>query len=404
MPAPGKRNGPPPTAFLSPAVTWMGHRSAESLGQGLADVLSVPRGPVLVAVDAAVAGGDLLNQTLGSLRDGGYEPIVLTNFGPELLSEQVDAAADQARQSGVNAVVGIGGGSVLDAAKMIALLARNGGSSKDWLGVMEPPSRAPLVLVPTTIGTGAEVTRIAMITFNGEKRVASSRTFVPDLVVLDTSFVATLPPSVKGSTGMDALAHATESLMSSASSPMTELHAYEAIQIIVADLPAAYDGDLDATGRVLFAAYLAGLALNAGVVLGHSLAYAINHEKPLPHGTTCAVALPYCIAYNQRLDPRRAAALARALTGGESDDLRVAAARVMDLARRVGQPTNLDEAGVPAGREGDMATRTVNLYPRPTNPELMDRDRVRRLLDAMREGNLERAFSVTGSDIREETR
>jgi alcohol dehydrogenase class IV len=405
MSTPGTRSASAPANFLSPGVTWMGYRASSSLGEGLRDVLRTEPGRVIVAADRAIARADMLDETVDALNAAGYEPIVLTDFGPELLAEQVDAAAEQARDAPVSAVVGVGGGSVLDAAKMIALLATNEGASKDWLGVVEPPRRRlPLVLVPTTIGTGAEVTRISMITFGGEKRVASSRSFVPDLVVLDDYFVASLPASVKGSTGMDALAHATEAVMSSISSPMTDLHAFEAIRIIVADLPAAYDGDVEATGRVLRAAYLAGLALNAGVVLGHSLAYAITHEKPLPHGTTCAVALPYCIAYNQNLDRRRATALALALTRGESDRLEVAAQRVKQLARRVGQPTDLDEAGIPAGREDSMASRCVDLYPRLTNPEPMDLERVRALLDAMRGGDLQQAFAVTGTRSQEESR
>lgn len=388
-----------PTNFLCPAVTWMGRGSAAALGEGLQAILGVPPGQVLLAVDPAIEGSSLLDGVLASLRDVGYTALLLTDFGPELHDDQVDSAARKAREARVGAVVGIGGGSVLDAAKMISLLVTNEGASRDWLGVVEPDRpRSPLVLMPTTIGTGAEVTRISMITIDGEKRVSSCRSFVPELVVLDPGFVDGLPASVKGSTGMDALAHATESVMSTTSSPITELHAFEAIRIIVADLPAAYDGDIEATGRVQWAAYLAGLALNAGVVLGHSLAYAINHEKPLPHGTTCAVALPYCIAYNQHLEPRLATALARALTQGASEDLKFAAETVKALAQRVGQPTDLEEAGVPAGTEDAMATRCVEVYPRPTNPEPMDKARVRNLIDAMRAGDLRLAFAVTDSN------
>jgi alcohol dehydrogenase class IV len=380
----------------------MGRGSVGALGEGLSTILGTQLGPVLLAVDPAIETRNMLEGVLASLEDAGYTALVLTDFGPELRDDQIDVAARKAREGGVGAVIGIGGGSVLDAAKMIALLMTNEGTSRDWLGVVEPECpRAPLVLVPTTIGTGAEVTRISMISVDGEKRVSSSRSFVPELVVLDSFFVETLPAAVKGSTGMDALAHATESVMSTISSPITELHAFEAIRIIVADLPAAYDGDVEATGRVQWAAYLAGLALNAGVVLGHSLAYAINHEKPLPHGTTCAIALPYCIAYNQHFNPRLAAALARALTQGASEDLEVAAQTVKALARRVGQPTDLDESGVPAGAEEAMATRCVEAYPRPTNPEPMDRTRVRQLIDAMREGHLGHAFAVTGSNTPE---
>jgi len=401
MPESGSRSVAP-TNFLSPGVTWMGRGSAGSLGEGLSTILGTQPGPVLLAVDPAIETRKMLEGVLASLEGAGYTALVLTDFGPELRDDQVDTAARKAREAGVGAVVGIGGGSVLDAAKMIALLVTNAGTSRDWLGVVEPVfPRPPLVLVPTTIGTGAEVTRISMISVDGEKRVSSSRSFVPELVVLDSFFVESLPASVKGSTGMDALAHATESVMSTISSPITELHAFEAIRIIVADLAAAYDGDIEATGRVQWAAYLAGLALNAGVVLGHSLAYAINHEKPLPHGTTCAIALPYCIAYNQHFNPRLASALAQALTQGASDDLEVAAEAVKALAHRVGQPTDLNESGVPAGTEDGMATRCVEVYPRPTNPEPMDGARIRQLIDAMREGDLGRAFAVTGSNTQE---
>lgn len=376
-------------------MTRAGTGAATSIGDWFGAALPAAAGRILVAVDAAVADTAAFRSVLASLDSAGFVPVVVSEFGPELTAEQVDRAAARARASDIVAVLGVGGGSVLDAAKMIALLAVNTGECSDWLGAVEPHSCAPLVLVPTTIGTGAEATRIAMVTSGGEKRAVSSTRLLPDLAVLDPALVASLPPAVKGSTGMDTLAHAVESLLSSASSSLTELHAYEAIRIITADLPAAYDGDGEAAGRVLHAAYHGGLALNAGAVLGHSLAYAINHEQPLPHGTTCALALPYCLAYNQNLDPGRAKRLALALTSGESDRLWDAAERVVALAVRVGQPTSLDEVGIPVGREEEMAARTVDLYPRPTNPEPIDRTRVGRLLGAMRSGDLAQAFTVT---------
>ncbi|MHB1062974.1 MAG: iron-containing alcohol dehydrogenase family protein [Georgenia sp.] len=385
-----------PVSFLAPACTWTGRGVLTYLPNGLVAAGSPDGGPVLVAADVALAASDALTGSLDALRGAGFEPTVLSAFGPELTAEQVDGAARTAREIGAVAVVGIGGGSVLDAAKMIALLATNEGTSADWFGLVEPTVARPvLVLVPTTIGTGAEVTRISMITAGGEKRIASSRSFVPELVILDQDLVASLPPHVRASTGLDALAHAVESILSHNSTALTEHSAIEAIQIVMADLAAAYDGDADATGRMLVAAYLAGLALNSGVVLGHSLGYAINHEKPLAHGTTTGLALAYTIAYDQHVDPVKGRKLARALTLGESDDLRVAAEHVLALVRQVGQPATLDEAGVPADVEDAMARRTVELYPRPTNPEEMDTERVRTLLSAMRDGDLERAFAVT---------
>lgn len=385
-----------PSVFLSPSCTLIGAGTLTALADGLASAGVPARSSVLLAVDAALVTNKVVEGALEALRAAGFEATVCSDFGPELTAEQVDAATATAREVDVRAVVGIGGGSVLDAAKMVAMLTTNEGDSAAWFGVVEPAiPRPPLVLVPTTIGTGAEVTRISMITEGGEKRIASSRSFVPDLVVLDQELVASLPSHVKASTGLDALAHAAESVLSTNSTALTEHNAIEAIRIAIAELPAAYDGDTDATGRMLVAAYFAGLALNAGVVLGHSLGYAINHEKPMAHGTTTGLALAYTLAYDQNVDKRRGKLLARALTGGESEDLRVAAEQVQTLVRRVDQPATLDEAGVPSGVEDHIARRAVEAYPRPTNPEDMDTERVRALLSAMRDGDLDRAFAVT---------
>jgi alcohol dehydrogenase class IV len=386
----------PPAVFLAPACTWTGRGALSSLPEGLASVGMSAGGPVLLVVDAFLAGGPVVEALLGALRESGSDPTVVSDFGPELTAEQVDAGAEAARQINAAAVVGIGGGSVLDAAKMIALLTTNEGIGSDWFGLVEPAVPRPaLVLVPTTIGTGAEVTRISMITEGGEKRIASSRSFIPDLVVLDQQLVISLPAHVKAATGLDALAHATESMLSTTRTALTELNAIGAIRIVMTDLEAAVEGDEDATGRMQQAAYLAGLALNSGVVLGHSIGYAINHEKPLPHGTTTGLALAYTLAYDQRVEESVGARVATALTLGASEDLRVAAEHVLALVRRVGQPATLDEAGIPAGAEEEMARRTVEQYPRPTNPEAMDVDRVRALLTAMRSGDLDQAFAVT---------
>lgn len=354
---------------------------------------------MLLAVDRMLTAHPAVQRAVKELRAEGLEPTIVSDFGPELTAEQVDAAAEIARRTQAVAVVGIGGGSVLDAAKMIALLAANTGRTSNWFGLVEPPNRLPeLVLVPTTVGTGAEVTRVSMITHEGEKQIASASAFVPALVILDKELVSGLPPPVVASTGLDALAHASESILSTTSTSLTETHAVAAIDLVIANLPAAYDGDVDATGRLLLAAYHAGLSLNAGVVLGHSLGYAINHERPLPHGTTTGLALPYTLAYDQHVETRRGELLSRALTGGRSASLRVAGDDILALVRRVEQPATLDEAGVPAATEEKIARRAVESYPRPTNPEPMDVGRVHALVTAMRTGDLNDAFAVTAAE------
>jgi alcohol dehydrogenase class IV len=384
-----------PLTYLAPRATWFGQRQMQSIDFALKEQLSIPSGAVLLAVDQAIADSEAIVSMLETLRKASFQPTVRTDFGPELQSTQVDNAAETAREIQAVAVIGIGGGSVLDAAKMISLLVTNPGESTDWFGEVVPPTKpAPLVLAPTTVGTGAEVSRISMISHDGEKRIASSITFVPDLAILDEDLVVSLPKSVVASTAMDAVAHSVESIMSSTSNQLTEEAATRAIRLVMENVETAQQGDTQARGQLLYAAHLGGLALNSGVVLGHSLAYAINHEKPLPHGTTSGLALPYTIAYNQRLDSRKAHLIASEILGEDTSDLRAAAEKILQLLRTLGQPSTLNEAGVPLDVEDSMATRAVELYPRPTNPEPMESARVARLVKAMRDGDLDAAFGL----------
>lgn len=351
---------------------------------------------MLVAADDAVVNFGLAENLLRSLEDGGFRVVLRTGFGSEPTAEIVDAAAEEARAAKAAAIIGIGGGSVLDSSKILSLLMWNEGTSADWLGVVEPPNGvAPLVLIPTTCGTGAEATRIAMVTVDGAKRASSCTRYVPQAAIIDPDLVASLPRGVVASTGMDALAHAIESLMATSASPLSAHHAIGAIEMLMPNLDKAADGDQDALARCLWGSHLAGQALNAGVVMGHSLAYCLSYENPMPHGTSCALALPYCIAYNQNLDPELASALARAITGGKSEDLHTAAQEILDLSKRLGLPTTLDEANIPEHTEASIAQRCVREYPRPTNPEPLEEESLERLVVAMRTGDLAAAFEAT---------
>jgi alcohol dehydrogenase class IV len=386
--------------FLSPSAVFSGRGSSGRVSSLLRGHLQFPAGSVLVAADDAVLGAGLVEPLLEDLRANGYEITLSSGFGAEPSNEIIDAAAASARAAGTEVVIGIGGGSVLDSAKVLSLLLLNEGGAADWLGVVDPASGvAPLVLIPTTCGTGSEATRIAMVTVEGSKRASSCTRYIPSAAVLDPDLVASLPRGVVASTGMDALAHAVESVMSTISSPMSVHHALRAISLLIQCLEAAAEGDPDARANCLWASHLAGQALNAGVVLGHSLAYCVAHEAPMPHGTSCALALPYCIAYNQELEPGRARTLALALTAGASHDLATAARSVMDLASRLGLPVTLDEAGVAADMEAAIARSCVVDYPRPTNPEPIDEARLTELLKAMRTGDLQGAFSVTATSM-----
>lgn len=383
--------------FLAPAVIVSGQGSSSRVPELLQSRLRISGGTILVVVDDIVLDAGLAAGLLKGLEDSGFRVVVSSGFGAEPADTVVDAAAERAREANADAVIGIGGGSVLDSSKLLALLLRNEGRTADWLGVVEPPQGvAPLVLIPTTCGTGAEATRIAMVTVDGSKRAASCALFVPTAVVIDPEMVKTLPGGVIASTAMDALAHAVESLMSTARSPMSAHHALRAIDLLVGSIEAAVNGDSDALARCHWASHLAGQALNAGVVLGHSLAYCIAHEHPMPHGTSCALALPYTIAYNQSIDPDLGRLIAEGLTQGRSTSLRDAAQEVKDLAARIGLPTTLAETSIPASAARELAERCMREYPRPTNPVAFDADRLTALVESMRTGDLEASFAVAG--------
>ncbi|MGO1182432.1 MAG: iron-containing alcohol dehydrogenase [Micrococcaceae bacterium] len=394
-----KNWNPSPTeesVFLAPSAVIGGAGSARSAGAALRDRLGVDGGTVLLAVDDVVRSAGLIDPIEASLIEAGFTVVTHGGFGAEPNSDVLDPIIGDARSAKAVAVVGVGGGSVLDSSKLIALMLRNEGTCADWIGSVNPENGvAPMILIPTTCGTGSETTKIAMVTIDGTKRVSACDLFIPQIAIVDPEMVASLPPSVIAATGMDALAHATESLMGTNASILSSTHSLRAMELITDNIEAAYAGDKEALAYVMWGSHLAGQALNAGVVIGHSLAYCLANVRPMPHGVSCAIALPYCIAYNQNLEPALAERIARSLTRGASDQLRDAAGYVQDLAKRLGLPTTLAEAEVDAQSIPQMAQLCVGSYPRPTNPETFDEGKIAALFESMETGDLDDAFAVT---------
>ncbi|WBL19380.1 iron-containing alcohol dehydrogenase [Citricoccus sp. NR2] len=394
-----KNWNPSPTeesVFLAPSAVIGGAGAARTTGEALRDRLGVTGGTVLLAVDDAVRSAGLTDPIEASLTEAGFSVVTHGGFGAEPNSDVLDPIINEARDAEAVAVVGVGGGSVLDSSKMIALMLRNEGSCADWIGTVSPENGvAPMILIPTTCGTGSETTRIAMVTIDGVKRVSACDLFIPHIAIVDPDMVASLPPSVIAATGMDALAHAVESLMGTNASILSSTHSLRAIELITDNIEAAYAGDKQALAYVMWGSHLAGQALNAGVVIGHSLAYCLANVRPMPHGVSCAIALPYCIAYNQNLAPELAQRLARSLTRGASDKIRDAAGYVQDLVKRLGLPTTLAEAEVDAQAIPEMAQLCVGSYPRPTNPEAFDESKIAALFESMQNGDLDDAFAIT---------
>ena len=384
------------SGYLAPRQVIAGPGASRSCGHSLL-TWGVPRGRAVVIADRVVAEAGLLDSVLSGLAEAGFTPDVFAEINGEPDADVTTRASDLARSANAVAVIGVGGGSAMDVAKVVALLLTNAGEVGDWLGVVAPAVPvAPLVLVPSTTGTGAEATRISMITVGGLKRILSCIQFVPLLAVLDDDLVAGLPAHVVASTGMDALAHGVESILSTNRSSFTLAAATRAITMLRVDLEPAVLGDPGARARVLYAAHLAGLALNAGVVVGHSLAYVIARHAPMSHGTSCALALPYCLAYNRSVEEPLADHLAHAITGNPAARLELATEHVGSLAERLDQPRSLEKVGIGEAEIESMAGETVTDYPRPNNPVPLERDALRSLLDHMRVGDLAAAWRSDG--------
>lgn len=276
----------------------------------------------------------------------------------------VDQGYRLARDRGAQGVVSVGGGSVIDTAKGIALLLREGGELRDYQGFqMLTRKVAPHVCLPTTAGTGSEVTYVAVIKDHDKKQklLFGDHHLIPDVAILDPLLTVGLPPHLTAATGMDALSHAVEALTSSQREPIADALGLHAIRLIKHWLPAAVENgaDLNARGHMLIAATLAGAAFgNAQVGLVHAIAHTVGARHGVHHGLANAIAMPYVMRFNNPEVAEQQASIAEAL-GVDTRDLSVeqaglaAADAVARLGAELGLAATLKDAGVP---EADLET------------------------------------------------
>jgi alcohol dehydrogenase len=278
-------------------------------------------------------------------------------------AEVIDAAAAHARALGADGLVSVGGGSSIDTAKGMAIVLTEGGSIRDHQGSQRLTRRqTPHLAIPTTAGTGSEVTMYAVVLDpqNGEKMHFAEERILPDAALLDPELTVGMPRWLAATTALDALTHAVEAYQSVARHPIADAAALHAIRLIARHLPRVLsDGsDLVSRGQLLLAAHLAGGAFNgSGVGLVHAMAHVVGARHHVHHGTANAIILPHVMRFNaDELAPRLAdiaAALGLPRTGDDAADAEAAAAEVARLVAASGLPTRLRDAKVP---EEDLAT------------------------------------------------
>lgn len=304
-----------------------------------------------LVVDPGVVRAGVAQPILDSLKTAGIAVTQFTQVEPDPLDRDMEAGAADFAASPCQIVVGIGGGSAMDTAKAIALLATNGGRVRDYNGTDRVPADpCPLVLIPTTAGTGSEVTANIAVTNadTHEKMSVRSPRNYPRLAFLDPELLAKLPVSAAAASGMDALVHAIESYVSTRATPMTRMLAYEATRRIGHSLRefVANRADLEHGAQMLFGSMLAGMAIShTGTGSAHAVARALGGKLGVPHGLACALMLEPVMRFNQPVAEERFAELAIALGAardGTASTLAAAAIkRVVALRAAVGLPSRL---------------------------------------------------------------
>ncbi len=352
---------------------------------------------VFLVVDPGLAAAGLADHITAPLEAAGIPFVLFDRVDPEPGLKLADSGCGIAKAEGCDCVVGAGGGSAMDIAKAVSILVTNGGKAADYLGLgkIKKPG-LPKIMVPTTAGTGSEVSFTAVF-INEETRSKGGMNgdpLYPEAAVLDPELTLTMPPHVTAATGIDALTHAIESFVSVQANGMSEVYSLEAINLIAENLPLAYaDGrNLEARYHMLLGSLLAGKGLAlAGVGLVHAMAYPLGGMFGIPHGLANAVLLPYVMDYTLIGAPERFSVIADAmgmriekLTTREAASLAVEA--VYALNREVGIPPNLAELGIREESLPEMADVALTVTrPVENNPRQPTRDEVIRVYqEAMR--------------------
>ena len=355
--------------FQLPTRVRFGRGGIAKLGQAAA---ALGRRAMLVGYRDRTGLEETYGRAVESLSKAGVEVVEFFQVVPDPDVELVEEGTRRVAESGVEVLIGLGGGSAIDAAKGIAALAAVGGSLWDHTDAnrkSRPIQRSlPLVAVPTTAGTGSEVSSVAVLTHHGAgsqpdcplKAAIVGPAVSPEVAIVDPDLAVGSPAALTAACGADALGHAIESCMSRRASPIASLLGAQAVGLILANLPRAVAEPDDPAPRepLALAATLAGAAFSAaGVTMTHAIAAALGSVLGLPHGLAVALATPINLRYNAPRCEQVYARLADACSiAGPTPQARAEAfvQRTIDTLRQVGLPDRVD---VPPDAPADLAAR-----------------------------------------------
>lgn len=384
--------------FFCPVKTIAGHKALEHIPFEL-QTLGASR--PLIITDAGVKNAGLLNNVLPVFQDAGIEIAdIYDNVPPDSSTKIVTDIAALYRSKNADSIIAIGGGSVIDTSKGVNILVSEGGDDLrkySGAGILKRPLK-PLFVVPTTAGTGSEVTLVAVISdsVSGAKLPFTSYFLLPNAAVLDPRMTLTLPPSITAATAMDAMTHAIEAYTCLAKNPLSDAYASQAIRKISENVLHVMDNPQDADARLelALAATMAGIAFsNSMVGLVHALGHALGALCHVPHGVCMNVFLPYVLEYNMEVNADIVGELLLPLAGaevyaatpkqvrGERALQRIRALRD-ELYARVKLPRRLSETGkVTREQLAQLASIAMDEGPILFNPKEMDYEEALALLE-----------------------
>jgi alcohol dehydrogenase len=350
----------------------------------------VPSKRCLVVTDSGLKAAGIVDHVCTQLKRGKIDYVVYDKVVGNPPARCVRDGNELYTSEKCNGIVGLGGGSSMDVAKMIGVLAANGGRIESYVAPAEIKKSIPhLVCVPTTYGTGSEVTPFAVVTNKRRKTkdpVVGGK-IIPSVGILDAELSVALPAILGGSTGMDALTHALESYINLLATPITEAVALGAIELIGENLrlACANDHELEATQNMLNASAMAALAFSQtrlGIV--HAMSHPVGGHFDVHHGMANAILLPVVCEYNLTSRLGKFAQIADAL-GADTDGLteyeaaHVAIDTILELNRDVGIPERLSQVGVKAAAVAAMAKDSMLSANIAVNPRKVDEIGIRQL-------------------------
>ncbi|MFD1707851.1 iron-containing alcohol dehydrogenase [Siminovitchia sediminis] len=343
------------TVFNAKTKLISGIGSIKSLSQ---ELKKIQASTILVVTDKGIKNAGILNKVLEEI-DSNYDVMIFDEVKPNPEVEMTDNAYHTYKDKGIDLLLAIGGGSVLDTAKGLSVLFSNGGSIADYYGYDIYKNKTyPMFAVPTTVGTGSESGNAAVFTDNSNnlktKKLIFGEDLFPEVAFLDAELLKNMPSHLISSTGMDALTHAIEGYVANWSSHVTDSLNLHAVRVIGSSIrqATAHSENLEAMHSMLLASTIAGLGMaNSGLGMVHGISHAIGAQYDAPHGIVNAILLPYLLEYNWIANPEKFSHIADALRVNiqglsVEDAAKAAVEHVKTMTAEVGIPDNLSAIGV----------------------------------------------------------